>query len=290
MSIDGITGETYHEDSTLFGSYQYVSLVNFVDNFMAGVNQDSYINTTTQSDVILQTKRGIRIFSYDFLREIKAIEIIVTANLTVTLPQDYVSYIRISMVDDDGFLRPLVVDYDSPISRSYLQDNNLEIVFDGLGEVVYDEVSPPLPEGNNLNSIEENSEADINIFNITRGFLPNLDLSKVNYNGSVSIDKNIGILTLSSDIETKSIVIEYYSDGLGDGSDIKIHKLAEQALTDYVYYYLIRNRRNVPANEIARAKIEYDNSARIAKRALNPITPEIMRRISSGDSKWIKGS
>ena len=69
---------------------------------------------------------------------------------------------------------------------------------------------------------------------------------------------------------------------------LKIHKFAEQAVLDYIYYHLIKNKRSTPANEKMRARKEYYNSKRQAKRRITPLTKENLLQVFKSDSKFIK--
>ena len=47
-------------------------------------------------------RRGLQEFSYDTLKSIKSQELTVPDNLSVTIPQDYVNYVKLSWVDGKG--------------------------------------------------------------------------------------------------------------------------------------------------------------------------------------------
>src|SRR5690606_22292987 len=100
------------------------------------------------------------------------------------------------------------------------------------------------------------------------------------------------VIQFGSEVFGKHIVLEYISDGIYTGCegrpevDIRIHKFAETAIMDFIYYELIKNRRNVPANEKARARKEFFNSRRIAKRRINTINYSELIQMFKGQSKW----
>ena len=92
----------------------------------------------------------------------------------------------------------------------------------------------------------------------------------------------------------RNIVLEYISDGLFTGcegrpeEDIRIHKFAEAAILDYIFYELLKNRRNVPQNEKARSRKEYFNSRKNAKQRINSLRKDELLQVFKGASRWIK--
>ena len=281
--------QAYLDDSSQWGDYSYVTMEQVINDYMANRSEDDYTGNTPRHRVVYQAMRGVRELYYDIMQEIKAIELDLSSSLQITLPEDYVNYVRISWVDERGVLYPMTENKTLSISRVYLQDNNFNILFDNDGNIL--ETSETLdpnedPNGENVNRYE---------FCFT-GFNPNEDLSKKNPNGSYRIDKNDGVIRFSSDVFSKSIVLEYISDGLyfdtnkGEtDSEIKVHKFAESALLDFIFYNLIKQNRHVPANEKARAKKEYYNSRRIAKRRLNQSNKFELLQAFKKSEKWIKG-
>jgi hypothetical protein len=165
------------------------------------------------------------------------------------------------------------------VAKAYLQDHEFNILTDGQGCIMRDSGTMPKAEGTREDAIQ---------FTIA-GFTPNLDLAQIHKNGSFRLDKENGTIHFTSDAEGKSIVLEYISDGLAkacDGGEIKVHKFTEESLINFIYYSLIKQRRNVPYNEKKRARDEYFNSRRISKRRLNTLRKEELIQAFSGSTKW----
>ena len=119
-----------------WGSYQYVSLADIVNNFMLMyVGNDKLVNNVDRYNVLFHAKRAVQELNYDALRNIKVIEFELGDDLKMIMPPDYVNYVRISMLNN-GVLFPLVENRTPMSATSYLQDNNLDIVFDVNGEIV----------------------------------------------------------------------------------------------------------------------------------------------------------
>ena len=121
---------------TNWGSYQYVSLFDIVNNFMLMyVGNDKLVNNVDRYTLLFHAKRAVQELNYDALRNIKVLEIEMGDDLKLVLPPDYVNYVRMSMLRN-GLLIPLVENRTVMSATAYLQDNDLELVFDSNGQVV----------------------------------------------------------------------------------------------------------------------------------------------------------
>lgn len=284
----------YYEDSSQYGNYQYITLEQIVNNYMMSLTDNNYTFGALRRQVLYHARRCLREFYYDVLREVKGIEMELSPSLTMTLPPDYVSYVRISWVDTAGQLHPMSIDNRISIAQEYLQDNNYELLFDNNGCVLIGESNRE-----NLTSSPVSPDSDIaSSLNYSYsicddGFRPNLDTSRIFINGKYRIDKNRGIIAFGSNAEGKNVVLEYISDGLftecdgGSEADIKIHKFAESATLAFIYNELIKGT-TAPFNEKRRASKEYYNLRRLAKLRINPIRKDEILKMLSSSSKWVK--
>lgn len=92
----------YYDDEANHGSYSYVTLEEIVTNFIANYTGDGKIlGKAKRSQIIYQFKQGIKKFSINALREVKAVELELGDTLDIILPNDYVNYARISYVNPD---------------------------------------------------------------------------------------------------------------------------------------------------------------------------------------------
>ncbi len=282
----------YYDDNSRHGEYQYVTLENVINNFLASRDSDSYVSNASRHRVLHQARRGMRELYYDVVREIRAIELELSPRLNIELPPDYVNYVRISWVGQDGLLRSMAVDNKMSIAQEYLQDHEYYILFDGEGCPL--EGSKGLNEPDITSGLDINKELEHTSYNFCSKFQPNKNASRIYNNGRYRIDKHKGVIQFGSDSVDKFIVLEYISDGLYTGCEgrpepeIRIHKFAETPLIDWIYWKLIEQRRNVPMNEKTRARREYYNSKRIAKRRINTIRADELLQVFKGSSKWTK--
>jgi hypothetical protein len=279
----------YYEDESKYGDYQYVTLTELTNNFITNmIGDDKLLSNVKRYNVLYHLKRGISELSYDALKDVRAIELEIGDTLSVPLPVDYVSYVRVSVVGDDGMLHPLAINNKTAIAKSYLQDNNFKILFDNDGYPL--EANPSIVEdrfsGKAHVEIPDDSYRGDYIISASPNF--SFDVSQ-NGNGTFLIDKRTGKMNFSSNIYSKIVVIEYISDGLeGDPEFISVHKFAEQALYDYVKYMLLNNKYGVQEYVINRAKRDYYSSLQNAKIRMMELRKVNLHGILNNRKQWIK--
>lgn len=289
--------DNYYADQAQFGDYQYNNLKNLVNNFMYSIDNDSYVEGVDVNRVVFHAKRGIQELYFDVMNEVIAVEIELSPSLTIPLPHDYISYCRISWVDECGKLHPLAVDNSLNLSQAYLQDNDYNLLFDDQGDILQgshiqnSQECEPRPFG--YNPLTDYSQDGISSYVFPyyyQGGPFNTNRSKIFKNGSYKIDREQGVIQFSSNVDGRTIVLEYISDGLFQRTDeqIKVHKFAEEAIYAYIYWMLVQRRRSVPQNEKQAARKEYYNFRRIAKRRIKPLRQEEVRQVLNGSSRWIK--
>ena len=280
----------YYGDFTRHGEYQSITIEEIVNNYLMARDEDDYTFNVPRYKVVYQAKRCLKELYFDILQSVRVIELDIPPHLTMILPPDYIDYVRISVVRD-GLLYPMAIDNRQNVAFAHLQDNQYEFLYDNNGFVLKGSGSRE-DLSKSVNRFNDRIDSDL----YCARFTPNADLSRVYKNGKFNIDKNRGVIEFNSQVQGSSVVMEYISDGLytedgqTDETHIKVHKFAEDAVLGYIYYELIKNRRNVPANEKERARREYYNSKRQAKRRLSDIKIEDLLQAFRLDSKWIKGS
>ena len=97
-----------------YGSYQFVSLNTIINQFLISyVGENKIISKAKKTDVSFHAQRALQELSFDTLKSIKSFEMEVPPSLKLPLPQDYVSYTKLSWVDDAGVKRPIY-----PVSKT----------------------------------------------------------------------------------------------------------------------------------------------------------------------------
>lgn len=236
------TPQEYYEDPSLWGGYRYVTFKDVIDELLLETTDPAgYLANTHRSRLLVKCKNGIRHLSREVKKTVHAYEITVSPKLWIPLPQNYIDWVRVSLVDDEFTLKPLRVNYSIPTAVSYLQDHQYEILYDHNGQIL-------MADGINFYNKPHKKKK------LCRG---------CNANGEFNIDTDRGVIAFSSDLEDKEIVIEYLSDGLDlenlSEKEIKVHKDIKETLMAYVYYHTIAHRRPeaVPFNEKQRALARY---------------------------------
>ena len=247
-----ITDYQYYENNgnqpedANWGSYQYISLNDIVNNFMVMyVGNDKLINNVERYNIVFHAKRAIQELNYDSLKEIKILELEVCDTLRFVLPQDYVNWVRISMYRD-GTLFPLTENIQTNWSDAYLQDNNCRILFDQDGNVLKPENSTldlDRITGSNK-TIYLNQQSAYNgqegyfynglwYFEYPVGARYGLNTETANANPTFKINKKGGVINFSSDVAGELIVLEYVSDGMENGDvwdspEVRLHSLMDR--------------------------------------------------------------
>lgn len=302
-----LTGYQYYENSgnvpegENWGSYQYVSLDDIVNNFMLMyVGNDKLINNVQRYNVLFHAKRGIQEINYDALKEIKVLEISICDDLKFILPNDYVNYVRISLYKD-GVLRPLTENIQTNYSNSYLQDNNCRILFDQDGNVLegtsildYDRVTnqqKTMYPGSGLYAGRVGVNIDQNwYFDYSIGANYGLNTETANVNPTYRIDKASGVINFGSGMAGELCILEYISDGMQNGDDTKvsINKMAEEFIYAYIKYAILNAKVGVQEYVVNRAKKDKTALLRNAKIRLSNIHPGRLLMNMRGRDKWIK--
>ena len=303
-----LTGYQYYEnqgnipENANWGSYQYVSLDEIVNNFMLIYNDNKQlINNVNRFQILFHAKRAIQELNYDAFKEIKVLELDVCDRLRYVLPPDYVNYVRISMYKN-GYLWPLVENIQINSATSYLQDNDCRILFDINGNILEAEFSAidrQRIEGTKktiyLGPGPYNGRQGYCVdgcwyFNYAFGSRFGLNTETANANPTFRIDKKSGVINFSSAMANQLCVLEYVSDGMENGNDaaVSVNKLFEEYIYAYIRYVILNSRLGVQEYIINRARKDKSALLRNAKIRLSDIHPGRLLMNLRGQSKWIK--
>jgi len=282
-----------------YGSYEYVSLTDIVNNFMvAYVGMDKLIPRVKRSDVIFHAKRGLQEFSYDTLKSIKSQELTIPPSLSIPIPQDYVNYVRISRIDEDGVQRIIY-----PVNNLTSSPTNLPIQdADGIptqnsfgknNEAKQSETEERWNNNNPDNITGELDENNTDVYDwawwkLNFGQRYGLEPQVSQKNGWFQINERLGTFSFSSDLANKLIVLEYISDGLAYDMDSKVPKMAEDALYAHINYSILSTRSNTQEYIVQRYKRDRYAKLRNAKIRLSNLKLDEIIQVFRGKSKWLK--
>lgn len=286
-----------------WGSYQYVSLEDIVNNFLLMYSGNhSLVNNEERFKVLFHAKRAIQELNYDAFKEIKILELTVPDMLRYILPSDYVNWVRISLYKD-GWLRPLTENIQTLSSRAYLQDNTGRILFDQDGNALspqysnidFDRLTKTkksiyLNQGNQFNGQLGWNYDGMWYFDYNIGTAYGLNTETANFNPTFNVDRKAGVINFDSSMSGLSCILEYVSDGMeqGDNSLITVNKLFEKYIYAYIQYEILNSKLGVQEYVIARARKEKSALLRNAKIRISNIHPGRLLMNLRGMDKQIK--
>ena len=304
-----ITQYQYYENGGVdptdanWGSYQYVSLEDIVNNFMLMyAGNHSLVNNEERFKILFHAKRAIQELNYDAFKEIKILELEVSDTLRFVLPSDYVNWVRVSQYRD-GLMYPLSENIQTNWSQAYLQDNNYNILFDQDGAALSPEFSTLdterifggaqsiyLNQGSVMNG-REGWNVDGNwYFQYGIGARFGLNTETANINPTFKINPKGGVINFSSGMSGELCVLEYVSDGMenGDDSSVTVNKMFEEFIYAYIEYAVLGSKVGVQEYIVARLKKKKTALLRNAKIRISNIHPGRLLQNLRGRDKWIK--
>jgi|TARA_B110000261_G_scaffold104482_1_gene117339 hypothetical protein len=304
-----ITQYQYYENGGVdptdanWGSYQYVSLEDIVNNFMLMyAGNHSLVNNEERFKILFHAKRAIQELNYDAFKEIKILELEVSDTLRFVLPSDYVNWVRVSQYRD-GLMYPLSENIQTNWSQAYLQDNNYNILFDQDGAALSPEFSTLdterifggaqsiyLNQGSVMNG-REGWNVDGNwYFQYGIGARFGLNTETANINPTFKINPKGGVINFSSGMSGELCVLEYVSDGMENGNDslVTVNKMFEDFIYAYIEYAVLGSKVGVQEYIVARLKKKKTALLRNAKIRISNIHPGRLLQNLRGRDKWIK--
>lgn len=275
-----------------YGNYQFISLQTIINNFMISyVGSNKIIPKVRKADVAFHAQRAIQELSYDTFKSSKSMEVEVTPSLRVPLPHDYVNYIKVCYIDNDGIERILYPARKTGNPISYAQDANGDYLFQADSSLLYISDSTQWTRYQGANEDEsglndpKRSDDD---FESVQGRRFGLEPEHAQFNGIFYIDEHRGYINLSSSMSGKILVLKYISDGLGTDDEMIVHKFAEEAMYKSIAYAIASTHTSVAPTYIPLLKRERFVAIRNAKLRLSNLKIEELAQVMRGKSKFIK--
>lgn len=284
-----------------WGSYQYVSLSDIINNFMLmHTGNTSLINNEPRYKIRFHAKRAIQELNYDAFKEIKALEMDTCDTLRFIMPPDYVNWVRVS-VYEDGILKPLSENIQTLSAKRY-EANNCVLVFDGSGSVVdvASQIDTDRLAGNKKSIYLNQSSAfdglegwevdGVWYFDMSIGGRYGLNTETANANPTFQVDKKAGVINFDSSMSGKLCILEYITDGMEAGDDTKVgvNKLFEKYVYAYIKAEILSDKLGVQEYIVRRAKKDASALLRNAKIRISNIHPARLLMNLRGRQKWLK--
>lgn len=305
-----ITGQEYYDNKGVepreknLGDYQYVSLKEIVDNFMlTRTGEGELINKVKPFKVLYYAKRAIQELNYDALKEVRVMQRDIGHDLRFPMPQDYVSWVRISLFKD-GVLYKLGENIDINFAREYVQDNNFDLVFSDKGDPTYLEQSKINQARLNgeLNNQYLNNGSNNELFMVDgrQFFTPvgasrfGLDGETANANPVFRINRRAGSIEFDSRMSGESCILEYVSDGMeygyrnvGEGvseafrddEQIKVNKFFEAYVYEFIAREILSSKHGVQEYIVRRVEKKASALLKNARIRLNINPGELLMKM-----------
>tara|TARA_R110000796_G_scaffold52979_3_gene124661 strand:+ start:4052 stop:4909 length:858 start_codon:yes stop_codon:yes gene_type:complete len=268
-------------------SMNKVKLSQIINDFIITSDGDDYANNASDSAIRNFALRGIREIGFDLGKKIKSIKRTVdTTNDTVALPDDFVDLLKLGIVGADGVIHVLNQNKHINYSRQIQQDTADDSTISDTSDVGDSQLGPLNIEANEIldreaskNSTTGSTASGDQDFYLFQNYLHQGGLGGLY---GVGGGHAVGQYRLNLDqdrIELKmsgsgsEVVLEYIADE-ARSTDPEVHVYAEEALRCYIYYKVVERKSSVPANEKARARVEYYNERRKANSRLSNFTKE----------------
>ena len=276
-----------------YGNYRYITLNDLIENFLVGyVGVGKLIPSVKKSDVTFDAKRGLQEFSYDTLKSIKSVELDIPPSLSIVIPQDYVNYVRCSWIDKSGAKHII---YPTTVSSSPtelpIQDKEglpMQSLQDGSNIQAQQSITEERWQSQGSNTIFQPDDYRYPRRDWVLGKRYGLEPFEAQCNGTYIINERLGKISFSSDLAGKTIILEYISDGLGYEEDMKVPKLAEEAMYMHIIHGILASRSGVPEYIVQRYKKDRSSTLRNAKIRLSNIKIGEISQVMRNKSKWIK--
>ena len=246
-----------------------VTIKQVVNDFLLTLSEDDYVSNVPDYHVYNLALRGAREMTFDIAQKVKALKLEVNTDLnTVELPDDYVDFVRIGAVGNDGLFYAFKENRNIDMSMAYVTDtagNPIDSDSDG----VYDRKNVK-----NVNPSVDYTENYID----ARYLYDSMNGGWYGYGGAHSdsqfrINHDQNRIELPSNNGLEHVFVEYIADTALETNPC-VHVYTEEALRQYIYMKIIERKASVPMMEKQRARAEYFNEFRRAKARLNSFSKE----------------
>jgi len=160
----------------------YITIDDIVNNVALTIGDDSYLTGSLNYQLRLLALQGLKELSFDMLQEVKSIQLAVSSTGTITLPNDYIKYVKIGILGSDDKVHYLG------------KQDNLNLVSGATST--------------DSNDIDDDPAYFYGIggrYGVGGG---------TNHNGYYRVNKEDNTISFSSDAIGKNIILEYISNGI----------------------------------------------------------------------------
>ena len=296
LTVPETNDSTYYGASGNHGAYQFLTLEDVIETFMATyVGAGKICENIRANDVYFHATRALQEFSYEIFRSIKSQEITVPNTLTMVLPRDFVNHVKLSWSDASGVKHVIypAIKTSNPTDVGQDADN----VYTFTNDVLDTDEESTTWDNYKAATPNENQQDDYNDDNYKKlsDERYGIDPAHAQINGSYFIDYQVGKIHFASSLGGKTLILDYISDGMNtdDSGNVPygaalIHKFAEEAMYKHIAYGCLSAIKDYNPGVLALLKKERFAETRKAKLRLSNIKIEELTQVLRGSSKWIK--
>lgn len=200
--------------------------------------------------------RALTELGLDAFYAVKSVKLPVNANLTVTIPADYVQYSKVGVLNQQGEIIPMGV------------NNKLTVAFDLQPTRLEQTQDDTIPTQLNENGVwwynYWNGYAYGNMYGLPSG---------TPYIGSFKIDNANGVIVLSENFSYPYIMLEYVSSPK-EGGEYYLPVQFKEAVIAYLAWKDIRSipvKTHVQNNNVDRRRRDFYNERRLAIARYDPV-------------------
>ena len=251
--------------------------------------EDKVIKNISRIDVVFYASQCLAELNFDTLRSNKSLEIELPPSLLMVLPQDYVNYTGVFVVNSNGVKLPLYPDYNTSDPTAAVQNDDGDIIHDIRGNMSLED-SSTWSNYQSASLTTDDSNTDDNMITERGNFGQRFGLNPqyAQKNGYFYINNNAGRIHFSSNISGQTVVLDYISDGLGLDGEMLVPKMAEKAMYSSMICAIAMTKIDIPEYQVNRFKKQKFADVRQAKLRLSNIKTGEITQVLRGKSKQIK--
>jgi hypothetical protein len=289
--ITGQPNVNYYADANMHGTYQYTDLDTIVNNFMLiYTGEDKVVKNISRIDVVFYASQCLAELNFDTLRSNRSLEIELPPSLLMVLPQDYVNYTGVYVVNSNGVKLPLYPDHNTSDPTAAVQNNDGDVVHNINGTMSLQNNSDAWDNYQSASLTTNDNNTDDNVITERGNFGQRFGLNPqhAQKNGYFYINNNAGRIHFSSNISGQTVVLDYISDGLGLDGEMLVPKMAEKAMYSSMICAIAMTKIDIPEYQVSRFKKQKFADVRQAKLRLSNIKTGEITQVLRGKSKQIK--
>jgi len=233
---------------------------NIVNDYLLGRENNDY-DSSNEKQLMMYAKQAVRDeLAIDLGAYLKSVKLTVDTSLnTVTLPNDYIEYTKIGVLDSNCNVQVLGLNNKINFAGTFALDGGGDKILDSDGvETLNPKECTPTDGGDEYAGIFFNNYYE----NFNNGRLFGLG-GGTNARGYYRINPMDNRIELDSSYAYDYIILEYIADE-SMTADPQVPVEAEEFVRNYIYYRSIEKKNNIPQSAIAQAQVRAYNAKKKA--------------------------